>query len=96
MPDDNGQPLIERKPMPLLADQVRGRRKALGLRQADLADLAGCSERFVHTLENGKTTIRLDKLLDVLEVLGLELTLRLGRGGGGAPSDSGPSQDGQV
>jgi len=53
-----------------LAEAVRQRRTELGLRQADLAQLAGCSRRFVHTLEQGKSTLRLDKLLDVLEVLG--------------------------
>jgi y4mF family transcriptional regulator len=78
-----------------LGKQVRERRKTLGLRQADLADMAGCSERFVHTVENGKTTLRMDKLLDVLEVLGLELTLTLRQGGGGAPSASSPPRDEQ-
>ena len=67
----------------LLSETVRSRRKALGLRQAELADLAGCSERFVHTVENGKPSLRLDKLLDVLGVLGLELVVVLGQGGGG-------------
>lgn len=64
----------------MLARVVRGRRHALGLRQDELADLASCSTRFVHMLEQGKQTVRLDKLLDVLEVLGLGLTLRPGRG----------------
>lgn len=59
---------------------VRERREALGLRQAELAELAGCSARFLHTLENGKPTLRLDKVLDVLEVLGLDLVLTSGRG----------------
>lgn len=59
---------------------VRARRKALGLRQRDLADLAGCSERFVHMLEQGKPTVQLQKVLDVLEVLGLGLTVRPGHG----------------
>lgn len=67
----------------LLSETVRIRRKALGLRQAELADLAGCSERFVHTVENGKASLRLDKLLDVLRVLGLDLAVVLGQGGGG-------------
>jgi hypothetical protein len=31
--------------------------------------------RFVHTVEAGKATIRLDKLIDVLDVLGLRLAL---------------------
>ncbi len=63
-----------------LAETVRRRRVELGLRQADLAELAGCSQRFVHTLEQGKPTLRLDKLLDVLEVLGLSLSIVPGRG----------------
>lgn len=63
-----------------LAEAVRERRHALGLRQADLAELGGCSRRFVHTLEQGKPTLRLDKLLDVLEVLGLGLSVVPGRG----------------
>jgi y4mF family transcriptional regulator len=64
----------------VLARAVRDRRRALRLRQDELADLANCSTRFVHMLEQGKQTVRLDKLLDVLEVLGLGLTLRPGRG----------------
>jgi y4mF family transcriptional regulator len=68
----------------LLAETVRYRRKALGLRQAELADLAGCSERFVHTVENGKKSLRLDKLLDVLSVLGLDLVVVRSQGPSGA------------
>lgn len=61
--------------------QVRARRKELGLTQDDLADLAECSPRFIRSLEAGKATVRMDKLLDVLEALGLELaaTLRANR-----------------
>lgn len=58
---------------------VRGRRKELGLTQQDLADLAGASDRFVRDFENGKPGVRLDKVLDVLDVLGLEPVLRLRR-----------------
>jgi y4mF family transcriptional regulator len=70
-----------------LAETVRRRRNELGLRQAELAELAGCSQRFVHTVEQGKPTLRLDKLLDVLEVLGLGLTVVPGRGEIETPSD---------
>lgn len=64
----------------VLGAVVRGRRETLGLLQAELADLAGCSARFVHTLENGKPSLRLDKVLDVLEVLGVDLVAVRGRG----------------
>lgn len=58
-----------------IAPLVRERRRALRLTQDDLADLAGCSPRFVRALEAGKATVRLDKLVDVLTVLGLQLTV---------------------
>jgi y4mF family transcriptional regulator len=58
-----------------LAAQVRERRRVLKLTQDQLADLAGCSARFVRSLEAAKPGIRLDKLLDVATVLGLELEL---------------------
>lgn len=57
-----------------LAQQMRARRKSLRLTQQDVADLAGCSARFVRALESGKPTVRLDKLVAVLEALGLELS----------------------
>lgn len=65
-----------------LAQAVRTRREDLGLRQDELADLAECSTRFVSMVEHAKPTLRLDKVLDLLSVLGLELVLRRGRGGG--------------
>ncbi len=58
-----------------LAQRVRERRKSLRLTQDELADLAGCSARFVRALEGGKAGVRLDKFLDVLNALGLELAL---------------------
>lgn len=56
-------------------DQIAVRRRELGLRQVDLAELAGVSERFVRLLESGKASVRLDKVEPVLEVLGLRLDL---------------------
>lgn len=62
-----------------MARALRQRREALGLNQVDVAELAGCSTRFVHTVEAGKGTLRLDKLTDVLRVLGLRLRIERGR-----------------
>jgi y4mF family transcriptional regulator len=61
-----------------LGRAVRKRRERLGLHQVDLAELAGCSTRFVHTVEAGKGTVRIDKLASVLRVLGLRFWLELG------------------
>jgi y4mF family transcriptional regulator len=63
-----------------LAGQARARRQALGLSQAEVADLAGCSERFVYSLEHGKASVHLGKVLDVLGVLGLGLEVGPGSG----------------
>jgi y4mF family transcriptional regulator len=63
-----------------LARAVRARREELGIRQDELADLAGCSSRFVHAVEHAKASVQLDKLLALLGVLGFELAVRPGRG----------------
>ena len=57
-----------------LAEVAVARRKELHLTQDILADLAGCSPRFIRAFEQGKATARLDKVIDVLDALGLQLT----------------------
>lgn len=64
-----------------LGEAVRRRRKALGLTQKDLAEFAGCGVVYLYMLESGKATIRMDKLMDVLAVLGLGLKLVEGKEG---------------
>jgi HTH-type transcriptional regulator / antitoxin HipB len=62
-----------------LARAVRSQRKRLGLTQHALSSLAGCGPVFIYDLESGKKpTLRLDKLVDVLQVLGLQLVLEPG------------------
>ena len=56
-----------------LAHDVRSRRVALKLGQQELAELSGTSIRFVRSLEHGNTTVQMDKVLAVLEALGLDL-----------------------
>ena len=65
----------------VLATAIRDQRKALKLTQIELGRFAGCGVDFIYDLENGKSTIRLDKLMDVLLVLGLQLTLETGKQG---------------
>lgn len=65
-----------------LGEDVRAQRRALGLGQVELAELADVSERFVRSLEQDKQSVRLDKLTAVLAVLGLELRAEPRRGVG--------------
>jgi y4mF family transcriptional regulator len=58
---------------------VRARRRALQLNQSEIAALSGVGLAFLYDLERGKPTLRIDKVLAVLEVLGLELELREGK-----------------
>ncbi len=58
-----------------LSEQVKQRRKALGLRQDEAAELSGVSERFVREVESGKPSVQLDKLEALLEAMGLRLQM---------------------
>jgi HTH-type transcriptional regulator / antitoxin HipB len=55
---------------------VRAQRKAQGATQAEFAALCGVGVRFISELENGKPTMALGKVLQVLRCLGLELSIR--------------------
>lgn len=56
-----------------LARFVRERRRASGLSQRALAELAGVGVRVVSEIENGKPTLRLDVVNAVLAVFGKRL-----------------------
>ncbi|WP_019946911.1 helix-turn-helix transcriptional regulator [Hymenobacter aerophilus] len=55
-----------------LATFVKQRRRLLRLSQPDLAAKAGVGLRFVRELEQGKQTLRLDKVNAVLQLFGHE------------------------
>jgi len=52
---------------------IKKKRKELRLTQEDLALNAGVGLRFVRDLEQGKKTLRLDKVNDVLALFGKEV-----------------------
>ena len=62
--------------MPRIAAQVKDLRKKNGLTQIEFAGRAGVGLRFLRELEQGKTTVRMDKLTKVLDFLGYHLELR--------------------
>ena len=54
---------------------IRHKRRAIGMRQAELAALSGVGPRFLSELENGKPTAEIGKALRVLQRLGLDLRI---------------------
>jgi len=61
---------------------IRATRKAQGLRQDELAGVAGVGIRFIVDLEAGKPTAQLGKALKVLDALGCNLQLKPAEEGG--------------
>lgn len=56
--------------------QIRNLRKKIGLTQMEFAKRAGVGLRFLRELEHGKVTVRMDKLMQVLDFLGYHLELK--------------------
>ena len=73
--NDAPHPLVLRSAADVGA-AVRAQRQASGLRQIDLAGIGNTGNRLIVDIENGKPTVQLQKVLDVLDLLGLELVVR--------------------
>lgn len=56
---------------------VRNRREELGYTQEELAFRSGLSTRFLKEFERGKRTVRLDKVLELLDFLGADLDVKV-------------------
>jgi y4mF family transcriptional regulator len=56
----------------ILSQFVKDMRKRYKLTQVDLSQKSGVGLRFVRELEQGKTTLRMDKVNQVLELFGAE------------------------
>lgn len=56
-----------------LALFIKARRKMLRINQVELAEKAGVGIRFVRDMEQGKASLRMDKVNDVLRMFGHEL-----------------------
>jgi y4mF family transcriptional regulator len=63
---------MEQVPM-TLSDFLKNKRKQLNLTQQQLSEKAGVGLRFIRDLEQGKTTLRMDKVNQVLILFGQEL-----------------------
>ena len=58
--------------MTTLATYVKTKRKEFGLTQEDVSMKSGVGLRFVRELEQGKETLRMDKVNQVLRLFGAE------------------------
>lgn len=54
---------------------VRAHRKTQSATQAEFASLCGVGVRFISDLENGKPTMDIGKVLNVLQCLGLDVSI---------------------
>ena len=59
--------------MTKFAKYIKAKRKEFGLTQVDLSQKSGVGLRFVREMEQGKETLRLDKVNQVLALLGAEM-----------------------
>ncbi len=59
--------------MTQLAKYVKEMRRQFGLTQVDLSQKSGVGLRFVRELEQGKMSLRLDKVNQVLALFGAEM-----------------------
>ena len=57
----------------MLSDFIKEKRKIANITQAELAHKAGVGLRFIRDMEQGKTTLRMDKVNQVLALFGCEL-----------------------
>ncbi len=64
------------KSMNNIISQIKELRKKIGLTQVEFAKRVGVGLRFLRELEQGKTTVRMDKLYQVLNFLGYHLELK--------------------
>lgn len=60
----------------VLSEIIKKHRKAAGLSQLQLAEMAGIGKTVVFDLEKGKETIRLDTLRKILHVLNIRVELK--------------------
>lgn len=59
--------------LPPISLFVRSRREELGYTQEELAFRTGLSTRFLKEFERGKKTVRLDKVIELLDFMGATL-----------------------
>ena len=58
-----------------LGIEIRKRRKELQYTQAYVAEFTGLSVTFISDVENGKPTVELEKTLELIHILGMDVNV---------------------
>lgn len=58
-----------------ISEAVKKRRKSLGLTQSECAAMCNVGNRFFSELENGKETLHIGKVINCLQILGINISL---------------------
>lgn len=56
-----------------ISEHIKRKRKTYGLTQTELSERSGVGLRFIREMEQGKKTLRMDKVNQVLALFGEEL-----------------------
>ncbi|MBP5676424.1 MAG: helix-turn-helix transcriptional regulator [Bacteroidales bacterium] len=56
-----------------ISEHIKSKRKTYGLTQTELSERSGVGLRFIREMEQGKKTLRMDKVNQVLALFGEEL-----------------------
>ena len=65
----------------ILGEAIAAERKRRKLTQSQLADLSDTSINFISQIERGKKTAQIGKVIDVLQILGIQLVIEKGAAG---------------
>lgn len=65
----------------ILGEAIEAERKRRKLTQSQLANLSNTSINFISQIERGKKTAQIGKVIDVLQILGVQLVIEKGPAG---------------
>lgn len=72
---------MQRSSVSILGEVIEAERKRRKLTQSQLADLSNTSINFISQIERGKKTAQIGKVIDVLQILGIQLVIERGTAG---------------
>jgi len=62
-----------------IGKKIKERRDTLGITQPDLAEMAGVNINTIYNIESGRGNPTLSKLNNIVDILGMEITLTVKR-----------------